>query len=103
MYEDYKFQNLKKIILYAVAKSRRPVSYRDLYSELSDINRGSVYSALRKLENEKFLKRVGKNKGENSVVILNVKKIDRIENELKEHWESNWAQDWNDIAKNKIR
>lgn len=99
MYEGYKFNNLRDIILYVIAKYRAPITYENICKELSDINERNIYSTLRKLEYEKLIKKFNRESLKKSLLGLNVRKIDKIKKELNEHWENHWEDEWNNAAK----
>src|SRR3990167_3284435 len=92
MYEGFKFKKIEEIVLYAIAKERKPIQKREIYSQLSpEINPKNIDLTLRKLQKKNLIK-MTKAKKEENVISLNIGKLAMMETKkrLKEHWESNW-------------
>jgi len=75
MYEGYKFNNLKDIVLYVIAKARKVVSRDDISSELPGIQKENVFSTIKKLENDNLLKNFNKETVKKALWELNIKNM----------------------------
>lgn len=102
MYEGYKFNNLRKIILYVISKNQGPMKHEEICKELGGINETSIYSSMKAMEKNGFLKKFNRKKGKEALFGINVRKMDKIKKELNEHWESQWGNKWENVAKRRI-
>ena len=99
MYEEYKFDKIEKIVLYAIAEVRKPVNKEEIYKSLEDIKPSLIDSTLRKLRREKLIIL----KLSNFFINTNKGAMDTTKNLLKEHWETNWEEEWKNVtAKTKV-
>ena len=99
MYEGFKFPTLDKIVLYAISKNRNPLKQKEIINQLPEIPKKKVSSMIKQLAEKKLIKENREWRREERMVSLNKNQLSKIRVLLKEHWESNWEDDWKNVAK----
>lgn len=94
MYEQYKFNKLKDILLFTISKNKKPIKLKKIYALHSEINERTINSNLSKILLEKLIKIKGKFNDPEAEISLNLKKSKEINKRVGEELEHGWEVDW---------